>query len=86
MVQRGRPPTPIGGDGIEPWIEIEDWQTPFIVEILRERAIDHRVTTASSWIDDDEYDVHMRFDRISFPGGDHRKLRDLFDVWGPGSD
>ncbi len=85
VVQRGRPPTPIGGDGIDPWMRVEHWQTRSIGEMLRGRRIDHRVS-AFGRINEDEHDIHIRFDRISFPGGDYRKLRDLFDGWRPERD
>jgi len=79
-VNPGRPPTPIGGDGIDPWIRVEDWQGALIVEMLQTRGISHRVRREGGRVVDG---CEVPLDRISFPGGDARQLQTLFHAWLP---
>ncbi|MCU0863684.1 MAG: hypothetical protein MUC36_07840 [Planctomycetes bacterium] len=79
-VNPGRPPTPIGSDGIDPWLRVEDWQAVLIIEMLDSRGIPHRVRRDGSR---GMPGATVPMDRISFPGGDARRLQDIFDSWIP---
>jgi len=65
-----------------PCIRVPHEQAVLVVEMLELRLIPHRVRKGGG-ICDAEGNVWIYCDRISFPGGDHRELQDLFVRWRP---
>lgn len=80
-VNPGRPPTPIGSDGIDPWLRVEDWVALVIVDMLKSKGIACRVRRDGRC--EDERGIAVPMDRISFPGGDARRLQRIFESWIP---
>ena len=75
-VNPGRPPTPIGGDGIEPWVVVPHWFLDALVRALSEYRIEHRVELSfahpAGARDPDDYE-----DRVVFLGGDVPTLQSI---------
>lgn len=76
----GRPPTRIGGDGIDPWVSLERRHACVLVDELRRRGVAHRVRPMGGYETDGSC---VLMDRISFPGGDVHALRRLLRSWMP---
>lgn len=78
-INAGRRPTPIGGDGIPPWIRIYDWQAQLLSGWLDDRGISHEVRLDGGR----EVPGHgnMSMTRVSFPGGDPVALQRMLDAW-----
>ena len=41
--QPGRPPTKLGGDGSDPYVDGPSWATPALRQLLRNRRVEHRI-------------------------------------------
>ena len=80
-VNPGRQPTPLGSDGIDPWLRVEDWQAALIIEMLKSKGISYRVRRDGRREKGGGTEVPM--ERISFPGGDARRLQRIFESWLP---
>ena len=77
-VNPGRPPTPIGGDGIEPFVDVPHWFLSSVRTMLRRHRIDHHVR-AGLFQRDGSRDPDDHPDRIVFPGGDASSLQRMVD-------
>jgi hypothetical protein len=82
-VNPGRRPTPIGSDGIDPWLRVEEWQAALIIAMLENRGIPHRVRRDGCR---EMPAGTVPMDRISFPGGDPHRLQSIFESWIPNID
>lgn len=78
-VNPGRPPTRLGGDGINPWIRIYQWQAEHLVEWLRSRQVSHE------WRSDGRRELPghgwVPLIRVSFPGAKLGELQRLLTQW-----
>lgn len=81
-VHRGRQPTPIGDDSIAPWIRIPHDQAIIILGMLQLRDIPHEVRQDGGLVGSDS-NIIVPYDRVSFPGGNHHRLQEMFDRWRP---
>ena len=79
-VHRGRPPTRLGNDRIEPWISIPRRHTPAVLELMAREGISTRVREEGE-IDDDRYEVFVMLDRVSFLGADPMLVQSILDDW-----
>ena len=79
-VKLGRPPTPLGNDGIDPWVEVPRRFTPALVRRLSLEGVSHSVREFAV-IDDDRYGVFVMLDAVSFPSAGPKQLQLILDDW-----
>lgn len=77
-VNPGRAPTPIGGDGILPFVDVPHWFTAEFVRVLRSHRVDYK--TRSGYIQrvgSHEPDDHT--DRLVFTSARPEVIQSLLD-------
>jgi hypothetical protein len=78
-VNAGRAPTRIGGDGIDPYLDVPHWLSVDLKRLLRSHRVEHAVVDGyMQRVDSDDPDDHR--DRFSFPGSDPTMIQAIVNT------
>ena len=77
-VNSGRKPTPIGGDGILPYVDVPHWLSAALVHELKRHRIEYRVRAAYIRRADST-DPNHHWDRFVFPHAQPIVVQKLVD-------
>ncbi|MFT4515928.1 MAG: hypothetical protein ACI89X_002340 [Planctomycetota bacterium] len=74
----GRAPTPVGGDGILPFVDVPHWFVADVARVLRSHRVDYQLRPAYiRRVGSDNPDDHL--DRFVFQFADPKAVQSLLD-------